>query len=619
MPSKLAVEVTVQTWSIYAHPQERYQGLWLHSKYGEYRLMEPSAEYAPYAEDFIRCVQHAVAIHLFVTDVIGVDDTEDDQMMDLKMLMGMMTEQNLDMGFIRQNGSALFDLLRDLTMNKKLKFMVELSKMRKPAVTVVNSSSSSSSTKTATPIHASSSGRRKNATHCSTAGGKPPQSQARAARVALAAKAEPMASPGERSIDANAAAGVRGMGEGPAGEVDEEEAEAPKKKQKRRRRKAEVGGSGTGPSLSAHADSSSSHGTCSSSSSGQQLQHQHHTEPPPPQNSNTEEDALLTLPGCPFLHLSSEVPKLMNSLSEHNRRLLLAIEQQRTAEVLAKHLGEFESILDGLTKVDFQPMHYLLSGTHSGENFFHAFFDLYRLLKRVRLACPEQYKPRVAALRVRLVEDFTTPVLRDLWFIQNRGSVRMEVRALKDAEKLKWMQAKLKRLKLERGELRKAKEAERELAKKNQVLRRKERAIRREEWKKGHEARREARREEKAAGKAAAREAKRVAAVAAAAVGERDVRMEIEVDGDLEENLDVSRGEKRRAAEEGMEDGPSAKRDGIISPDSGRTDDSALSSFLKGAEESKCTLSPMVYGGSRVPSTNGGVGSAKTGLMANQR
>lgn len=613
--------MAVQTWSIYAHPQEQYQGLWLHSKYGEYRLMKPSTEYAPYADDFVRCVQYAVAIHLFVTDVVGVGDAEDDHMMDLEILMGMMTEQNLDMGFVRQNGSALFDLLRDLTMNKKLKFMVELSKMRAPVVAVVNSSSSLTSTKSTAPVHASSSGARKKVLHCSTAGDKPSQSQARSSRVSLAAKSEAMTSPGERSIDANAAAGVSGMDEGPAGEVNEEAKES-KKRQKRKRRKAEVSGGGVGLSLSAHADSPSSHGACSSSSNGQQHHHLHHTEPPPPQNSNTEEDALLTLPGCPFLHLSREVPKLINSLSGHNRRLLVAIEQQRTAEVIAKYLGEFERILDGLTKADFQPMHYLLSGIHSGESFFHAFFDLYRLLKRVRLTCPDQYKPRVAALRVRLVGEFTTPVLRDLWFIQNRGSVCMEVRALKDAEKLRWMQAKLRRLKLERAEVRKLKEAEKNLAKKERMLRRKERAIRREEWERGHEARKEARREEKAAGKAAARGAKRVAAAvaaAAAAVGEEDARMDIEVDGDFDVNPAMSRGEKRRMAEEGMEVGLSARRGGIISPASGRTDDSLLSSFLKGAEESKCTLSPMMYGGRRAPSANGGVQLAKTGLIARQQ
>jgi len=606
----------VQTWSIYAHPQEQYQGLWLHSKHGEYRLTAPSAEYAPYAEDFVRCVQYAIAIHLFVTDVIGVDDADDDQMMDLEMLMGMMSEQNLDMDFIKRNGSALFDLLRDLTMNKKFKFMVELSKMRAPAVAA--STASSSSAGGAASIHASSSSSSSssNRTTHSTSG-KPSPSEARAARVALAARSAAMASPGEGSIDANTAAGSGGMDEGPAGEVEEEEgAEAPKKKQ-RRRRKAEAGGSGAGSS-SSHAASSSSHGAASSSSSSGHHHYQHHTEPPPPQNSNTEEDALLTLPGCPFLHLSSEVPKLMNTLSGHNRRLLVAIEQQRTAEVIAKQLGEFERILNGLAEADFQPMHYLLSGTHSGENFFHGLFDLYRLLKRVRLSCPEQYKPRVAALRVRLVEEFTTPVLRDVWYIQNRGSVRTEVRALKDAEKFKWVQAKLKRLNLERAELRKVKEAEKEVARKEQVQRRKERAARREEWEKGHEARKEARREEKAAGKAAAREAKRVAAAAATAAAEGEVRMEIQVGGDLEEDEDVSRGEKRGAAEGGLEDGPATKRGGIISPDSARTDDSALSSFQKGPEESKCTLSPMVYGGGRASPANGGGGSAKTGLMAGQ-
>jgi len=623
-PSKLAVEVPVQTWSIYAHPQAQYQGLWLHSKLGEYRLTAPSAEYAPYAQDFARCVRYAVAIHLFVTDVIGVDDAEDDQMMDLEMLMGMMTEQNLDMAFIRQNGSALYDLLRDLMMNKKFKFMLELSKMRTPAVVASTSSSSSSSAGGAAAIHASSSSSSSNssssnrATHGSSASGKPSPSEARAARVALAARAAAVASPGEGSIDANAAAGSAGMDEGPASEVEEEEeAEAPKKKQRRRRRKAEAGGSGAGGLSSAHAASSSSHGAASSSSSSGH-HHQHHTEPPPPQNSNTEEDALLTLPGCSFLNLSSEVPKLMNTLSGHNRRLLVAIEQQRTAEVIAKQLGEFERILNGLADVDFEPMHYLLSGIHGGEAFFIPLFDLYRLLKRVRLTCPEQYKPRVAALRFRLVEEFTAPVLRDVWLIQNRGSVRTEVRALKDAEKMKWVQAKLKRLNLVLVELRKVREAEKEVARKEQVQRRKERAVRREEWEKGHESRKEARREGKAAGKEAAREAKRAAGAAAAAagLGEGEMRMEIEVGGDVEENEDVSRGEKRGATEGGMEGGPAAKRGGIISPDSARTDDSLLSSFQKGPEESKCTLSPMVYGGGRASSANGGGASAKPGLMA---
>lgn len=91
-----------------------------------YRLGKPSAEYEPLVRDFNRSVQYAIAIHLFVNDVVGVDDTDEDQVIGLDMLLELMTDHSIDRGFVQQNGCVIYDLLRDLNMNEKFPFMLEL-------------------------------------------------------------------------------------------------------------------------------------------------------------------------------------------------------------------------------------------------------------------------------------------------------------------------------------------------------------------------------------------------------------------------------------------------------------------------------------------------------------
>ena len=94
--------------------------------YARYRLGKPNADYEPLVSGFIKCVRYAVAMHLFVTDVVGVYDTEEDQVIGLDMLLELMTEQELDRSFINEHGVILYDLLRDLKMNKNFPFMIEL-------------------------------------------------------------------------------------------------------------------------------------------------------------------------------------------------------------------------------------------------------------------------------------------------------------------------------------------------------------------------------------------------------------------------------------------------------------------------------------------------------------
>ena len=533
----MTVAVPVTTWSLYAHTEERYQGLWLHSRYGNYHLLEPAEEYAPFVNDFAQCVRYVVAIHLCVTMTVG--DSDDVHELELDMLLELMTEAKLDRNFIQEHGAIICDLLRDLKMNKKYAFMVALSKMghghptpvvAAPPSSFASSPSSSSSSSVASTDNAA------------------------ASLAAAAAAAAGEKKRRKRKTGATGGASWTGMGSGGGG------------------------GGGVGGGAGCF-------------------------------NTNTEDDAMPVLgPDCPALrpHLSDEVVRALNTLEGQNNRLSNALRDERMPEVLEKMLGEFEKILNTLEQENFEPMYYLLAGTFGGEAFFQPLFDLYRHLKRVRLTCPEHFRARVAALRVRLVEDFTTKVLKDVWYIQNRGSVRTQVRAMKEEKKAKWVKAKFERLKRERKEAQQLKVKEKEAARKAQVERRKERAQRRQEWKRDHAARKEQKAQEKADRKAAAREGKLAATAMATTTTTTTPHLEVEVDD--------PRGEKRAASEE-AEGGRASKRGGeeestspLTSRDSSMMSSSnqkeALSPSCKatngllGAEESKCTLSPMLYGSS---------------------
>lgn len=98
----------------------------LSSHTNRYRLGKPSAEYEHLVSGFDKCVQYAITIHLFATDVVVVHDAEEDQVIGLEMLLELMTEQDLDRSFIYEHGSVLYDLLRELGMNKNFPFMLEL-------------------------------------------------------------------------------------------------------------------------------------------------------------------------------------------------------------------------------------------------------------------------------------------------------------------------------------------------------------------------------------------------------------------------------------------------------------------------------------------------------------
>ncbi len=135
----------IQAWSVYSHPDRRYRGVWLQSKQAEYHLGAPSPEYAPLAEAFAECVRHAVAVHLFVTDVLGVEDAEG-QHIGLDMLLEVMagmagdggggraeggadaatTERPLDRAFAERHAGPLYDLLRGLNLGSSLDFMADL-------------------------------------------------------------------------------------------------------------------------------------------------------------------------------------------------------------------------------------------------------------------------------------------------------------------------------------------------------------------------------------------------------------------------------------------------------------------------------------------------------------
>lgn len=554
--------------------------------------MSPSKDFAPYAKVFIQCVQYSVAIHLFIRDVIEADDTEEHQLMDLETLIGMMTEHKFDMSFIQCHGSVMFDLLRDLTMSKKYKFMIELSKMR-PLPGDVRPSFSGAAPESISNTFLS--GSKQSRGFKSTAKSAHPTLRAGVQRATEGTI--------RRYRDGNLELLTKeslGIGEQRAGFG--EEAGKWKKRRQRRKDGSSEPGAGVGSSWTSS--------TVAPPSIGQ------HAEAQPPQNCHSEDEALLTLPGCRSLHLSPEVSKILNTMTGHNHRLTLAIEQQRTNEAVEKQLKVFEGLLKDLSREGYHPLHYLLSGTQGGEAFFLPLFDLYRLLKRVRLTCSEDVKPRVAVLRRQLVKNFTDPVLRDIWYIQNRGSVREEIRALKDAKKGEWLEAKFKRLSMERAEIQERKATEKKLARTLQEQRRKERAIRRQEWEDGHAERKEARRAEKVARKAAAQALKlhHIAAGEVAPEGGEKKQLEVEDTNSL-------RGEKRAAVEEtGSEraskrgDTSSACSTCITTDDSTvfplQRDPTTLATVCKGGqpqEESKCTLSPMIYVGRAASTATGTV------------
>lgn len=140
-PAPIVLEdAPIEAWRVYSHPDPRYRGVWLQSKHAEYHLGVPAPVYAPLAEAFAACVWHAVAVHLFVTDVLGVEEPEEEQP-GLEALLQMMAGMEvaagedgegpapvapLDEAFAVAHAGKLYDLLRDLHMSGSLEFMKDL-------------------------------------------------------------------------------------------------------------------------------------------------------------------------------------------------------------------------------------------------------------------------------------------------------------------------------------------------------------------------------------------------------------------------------------------------------------------------------------------------------------
>lgn len=75
----------------------------------------------------MECVSYAKKIQLFMVDVVGTEEeVEADNVFGLDFLLEMMTDSALDRGFIEQHGNELFELLKELHMDKNLRFMTEL-------------------------------------------------------------------------------------------------------------------------------------------------------------------------------------------------------------------------------------------------------------------------------------------------------------------------------------------------------------------------------------------------------------------------------------------------------------------------------------------------------------
>lgn len=89
---------------------------------------EPSEAYAEVAGGFISSARAAVAMHLFLTDVVGVEDTEEGQALGLGTLLELMEGQaeGLDRQHVFDNAGDVHDLLRDLRVNKAHEFMADL-------------------------------------------------------------------------------------------------------------------------------------------------------------------------------------------------------------------------------------------------------------------------------------------------------------------------------------------------------------------------------------------------------------------------------------------------------------------------------------------------------------
>lgn len=142
-PAPIVLEdAPIEAWRVYSHPDPRYRGVWLQSKHAEYHLGAPAPDYAPLAEDFAACVWHAVAVHLFVTDELGVEDAEDEQPgleVLLQMMAGMAAAGEegggpargpLDEAFAVTHAGQLYEILRFLHMSGSLEFMKDLVRAR---------------------------------------------------------------------------------------------------------------------------------------------------------------------------------------------------------------------------------------------------------------------------------------------------------------------------------------------------------------------------------------------------------------------------------------------------------------------------------------------------------
>lgn len=211
------------------------------------------------------------------------------------------------------------------------------------------------------------------------------------------------------------------------------------------------------------------------------------------------------------LSLSEALPRHMSSLRGLSQRLVRMFEADNgrlpTEEAVKKVLKEVDSVFKSMDKEPFEPLQYLLADTYGGDDFFHPLFDLYRGFKRCHYLCTQTAnRDMIARMRKHLIEHYTEPVLRDVWYIKNRTELASAVRGIKDEEKSVWKAAKCKRLEAQRAEERKQRAVLREQRRVEKEKLRGEQDVRRKAWEVAHEERKQQRLLAKAAAGATAME-----------------------------------------------------------------------------------------------------------------
>lgn len=195
------------------------------------------------------------------------------------------------------------------------------------------------------------------------------------------------------------------------------------------------------------------------------------------------------------LKLSDALPRLMATLQGHVQALhgLFEADNPPTNEAIRGKMKALDNVLKSIDKEDFEPLQYLLTDTYGGEEFFLPFFDLYRLLKRCRYSCSGSARDAVAKIRKHLISRYTEPVLRDVWYIRNRGELAADVRAIKDGEKAVWKEEKRKRLEKQRVEEKEQRALEREQKREEKQRLRAAQDDRRKAWEVAHQERKQQR------------------------------------------------------------------------------------------------------------------------------